>query len=116
MEERIKISMLLDLYEGLLTEKQKNIMYLYFNEDLSLGEISEITNTSRQAVFDTIKRSEKSLLNYESKLKLFNRNEKLERLKSAILNKLTQLNEINKSNDQILLIKKEIENYISELI
>jgi len=115
MEERIKISMLLDLYEGLLTDKQKDIMDLYFNDDLSLAEISEITNTSRQAVFDTIKRCEKSLLNYESKLKLFSRNEKLKEVKNAILKELANINE-NTKNDEISLFKTEIENYILELI
>ena len=115
MEERIKISMLLDLYDGLLTDKQKNIMDLYFNDDLSLAEISEITNTSRQAVFDTIKRCEKSLLNYDSKLMLFSRNEKLKQVKDAIISKLTEIDE-NTRNDEISLLKIEIEKYISELI
>jgi len=115
MEERIKISMLLDLYEGLLTDKQNNIMDLYFNDDLSLAEISEITNTSRQAVFDTIKRCEKSLLNYDIKLKLFSRNEKLKQVKDAIISKLTEIDE-NTRNDEISLLKIEIEKYISELI
>ena len=115
MEERIKISMLLDLYEGLLTDKQKDIMDLYFNDDLSLAEISEITNTSRQAVFDIIKRCEKSLLDYESKLKLFSRNEKLKEIKDAVLSKLTDIDE-NTKNDEISLLKKEIEKYILELI
>lgn len=115
MEERIKISMLLDLYEELLTDKQNNIMDLYFNDDLSLAEISEITNTSRQAVFDTIKRCEKSLLNYDSKLNLFSRNEKLKQIKDAILSKLTDINE-NSKNDEISSLKEEIEKYILELI
>ena len=115
MEERIKISMLLDLYEGLLTDKQNNIMDLYFNDDLSLAEISEITNTSRQAVFDTIKRCEKSLLNYDIKLKLISRNEKLKQVKDDILSKLTEIDQ-NTKNDEISLLKIEIEKYISELI
>ena len=84
MEERVKTSMLLDLYEGLLTAKQKDIMDLYFNDDLSLAEISEITDTSRQAVFDTIKRCEKTLLDYESKLNLLSKSEKLQEVKNTI--------------------------------
>lgn len=114
MEERIKVSMLLDLYEELLTDKQKDIMDLYFNDDLSLAEISEITNTSRQAVFDTIKRCEKSLLHYESKLKLFSRDEKLKEIKNTILSKLTNINENTKDNE-ISSFKKEIKT-ILELI
>jgi predicted DNA-binding protein YlxM (UPF0122 family) len=115
MEIRIKISMLLDLYEGLLTAKQKDIMNLYFNDDLSLAEISEITNTSRQAVFDTIKRCEKSLLDYESKLNLLSKNEKLEEVKNIILFKLSNINE-KTQGDEISKFKKELEQYILELI
>ena len=72
MEEVFKYSMLLDIYGNLLTKKQLNIMKNYFEENLSLNEIAENENTSRQAVFDMVKRGEKILSQYEDKLSLLN--------------------------------------------
>ena len=86
MEKRFEISLLLDFYGELLTEKQRDIMDLYFNNDLSLSEIAEINNTSRQAIHDTIKRADNVLLVYEEKLKLLNKDHKRkENIKKVIL-------------------------------
>lgn len=62
--------MLYDFYGNLLTKNQRSVLDLYCNYDLSLGEISERKSISRQAVYDTIKRSEKKLENFEKKLRL----------------------------------------------
>lgn len=59
------MSLLLDYYGGLLTEKQKNYFDLYYNQDLSLTEIAEQECISRQGVHDTISRTEATLLQME---------------------------------------------------
>lgn len=106
MEKRVRISILLDLYGELLTDKQKNIMNFYFNEDLSLAEISEITNTSRQAIYDIIKRCEKLLSHYDGCLKLFEKEQESFKLKKHIHNDLENLKEDINIDAKIKLIEK----------
>lgn len=67
-EEKIRIARLYDCYGKLLTDRQKSCMERYFYEDLSLAEISEELNVSRQAIHDMLKRSEQLLEKYENKL------------------------------------------------
>ena len=68
---KLEANSLLDFYGVLLTEKQQQITEYYFREDYSLQEIAEITNVSRSAVHDTIRRCEKELQAYEDKLHLY---------------------------------------------
>lgn len=68
--KNLDVSVLLDFYGELLTEKQRDAIELYYNEDLSLAEISEHQGISRQGVRDAIKRGEATLLELESKLGL----------------------------------------------
>ena len=86
MEDRVEISLLMDIYSPLLTEKQKNIMELYYNDDLSLAEIAELNNTSRQAIHDLIKRCYKQILSYEDKLNLLKKSLERESVTESLLN------------------------------
>ena len=88
MEDRVEISLLMDFYGPLLTEKQKSIMELYYNEDLSLAEIAELNNTSRQAIHDLIKRCYKQFLSYESKLNLLEKSLEKESKIASVLDDL----------------------------
>lgn len=73
MNEIVKLSMLLEIYKNLITEKQRDVLNLYYNEDMSLAEIADEFEISRQAVRDNIKNGEKNLINYEEKLKVFDK-------------------------------------------
>jgi len=115
MEKRFEISLLFDLYGELLTEKQKDIMDLYFNNDLSLSEIAEINNTSRQATHDTIKTCEKVLLVYEEKLKLLNKNHELKETLKNIVLELDDL-QINIKDEKMNKIICDIKTQISDNI
>lgn len=68
MAKDLTIVPLFDLYGGMLTEKQRDVMDLYYNEDLSLSEIAEHEGITRQGVRDSIKRAEAVLLELEEKL------------------------------------------------
>ncbi len=68
--EKLFISRYNDFYGTLLTKHQCEMIKLYYDCDISLFEIAEQYNVSRQAVRDTIKRAEQLLVGYEQKLKL----------------------------------------------
>ena len=61
MPKDLHVSVLLDYYGAMLTEKQREVVDLYYNEDLSLAEIAEIAGITRQGVRDSIKRGEMTL-------------------------------------------------------
>ena len=61
----LSISALLDFYGPFLSEKQRNLLHHYYNEDLSLSEIAENESITRQGVRDLIKRGELQLKKYE---------------------------------------------------
>lgn len=68
--KRYRISLLLDAYSELLTEKQRTFLRHYFEQDLSFGEIAREYGVSRQAIFDSVKHGEEALENFERVLKL----------------------------------------------
>ena len=57
MAKDLTLVLLLDCYGTLLTDQQRQMIQLYYDEDLSLGEIAQIIGISRQAVRDSVKRS-----------------------------------------------------------
>ncbi|TMN23554.1 putative DNA-binding protein [Lentibacillus cibarius] len=84
LEKTTRINYLFDFYQSLLTPKQRSYMDMYFREDYSLGEISELLQVSRQAVYDNIRRTETMLESYEKKLGLYDKFQK----RTAILNRM----------------------------
>ena len=68
MKDNLNTSLLLDFYGNLLTEKQRDALDMYYNMDLSLGEIAEEIGVTRQSVRDTIKKGEERLFLFEERL------------------------------------------------
>lgn len=77
MENKIYISNLFDLYEGLLTDKQKEYFKAYYFDDLSLSELSENYDISRNAVHKQIKEAIYKLQFYEEKLMLYQKKKRI---------------------------------------
>lgn len=73
MKKFAEMALLVDFYGPLLTEKQRNVWDLRYQQDLSLTEIAELAGISRQAIHDLLKRTEKILVGYEEKLGLVQR-------------------------------------------
>lgn len=67
MAKNLEMSFLLDFYGPMLTDKQRDVVELYYNEDLSLAEIAALTGISRQGVWDIIRRAEATLRDIEAK-------------------------------------------------
>ena len=91
MEEKVKICMLSTFYGKLLTEKQYQFIDDYYNNDLSLSEIAENNNITRQAVRDIIKKGEKKLFEYEEKLEFMKRMLNQEKRIKKALSELTKI-------------------------
>jgi predicted DNA-binding protein YlxM (UPF0122 family) len=102
IEETIRLNQLFDIYQELLTTKQKEYFGYYFSDNYSLSEIAEILNVSRNAVHLQIKNIVKHLENFENKLKICKNNEKLDELLSSLKSE----NLSNKTKEIINKIEK----------
>lgn len=112
-QKDLHVSVLLDYYGELLSEKQRNFLELYYNEDFSLGEIAEHENITRQGVHDLIRHGEKKLYEYENTLHLAEKS----KCYTALCAKISELaHEIRLSGGKSAANEKafEIENLINK--
>ena len=105
MEKIVAQGLLYDFYGELLTDHQKKIYEDFVYHDLSLSEIAEEYQISRQAAFDLIKRCDQTLQGYEEKLKLITRFTKIK-------DKVKELNELSLSET---IDKNELTKRVNEL-
>ncbi len=90
-EKNMQLPMLLDCYGELLTERQRELMDLYYNEDLSLAEIAENTGLTRQGVRDGVKKAETLLSDYEKALGLAKASEERQKTLSELTDRLKEI-------------------------
>ena len=107
----LKISLLLDFYGGILTDKQLDALELYYNEDLSLAEIAQHTKITRQGVRDAIKRGEAILLETEEKLGFYEKYHSIDDKIDTLINLTENIKDINSRH----CYSKEITEFCDEM-
>ena len=91
----LEMSLLFDFYGETLTDKQRELFDLDYNEDLSLAEIAEHAGITRQGVRDSIKRAEHALREMEEKLGLVARYGGTERCAEELMQEVERLRALN---------------------
>lgn len=111
MIKNLNIAILMDFYGGMLTDKRYTALDMYYNQDMSLAEIAEEIEISRQGVRDSIKHGEKQLLELEDKLGLVKR---FTDIKSSIkaMNDILAKSEDFDGIDDIKSILKKIDDAV----
>lgn len=118
MSKDLNVSVLLDFYGQLLTQKQNDALDLYYNQDLSLSEIAAHMGITRQGVRDNIKRGEAQLRGYESEIGLagkFSRVNALCDIVNGYVNKLAEMGLGDSANEYLTDISyhlKQIEEIV----
>ena len=115
MEKKVEVSILCQIYGKLLTEKQYSAINDYYNNDLSLAEIAEIHNISRQGVRDLIMKGENKLFEFEEKLGIMKKIQKQEKQIQTILSQLSEIQD-NSSDKKIEKILNEVQKELSVLV
>lgn len=106
--------MLLDFYGALLSEKQRKSLTLYYNDDLSLSEVAQELNITRQGVHNLINRSGDMLFDYEEKLGLLKRFNRLTDGLGDIKSKAIDIKAIT-DDSRVKSLANEIENISDKL-
>ena len=115
MDKKVEISILCDLYGKLLTKKQFEILNDYYNNDLSLSEIAENDNITRQAVRDIIKKGERKLFEYEEKLLFMKRMLNQEETLKKVLSELAKIQK-DSSDKKVANILESIKQELNCLV
>lgn len=115
MEKNVEISVLCQLYGKALTEKQYEVLTDYYNNDLSLSEIAENNNITRQAVRDIIKKGENKLYELEENISLMKKVFEEEKIVSNINKELDEIKRLTNSNKEVTKKILNIERELKKL-
>lgn len=115
MDKKVEVSILCQIYGKLLTEKQYNYINDYYNNDLSLSEIAENDNITRQAARDNIKKGESKLFEYEEKLGIMKTTLQNEKKIEDILVQISEI-QTNYSDKKIAKILENVKKQLTTIM
>ncbi len=110
-EKDMTIPYLVDLYGQVLSERKRELLDYYYNEDCSLAEIAEITGISRQGIRESVKKSETELRSLEESLHLAARIQRWEENVGKVKESLSALAE----KPEAIPVKTEIKQIIEAI-
>lgn len=102
MDNTLRRSLLFDFYGQLLTARQRDIYEMHFAQDLSLGEIGEQLEISRQAVYDIVKRALRIMEDFETKLELISKYNNQQRMFNQGENLILKLQNLIENEDTMV--------------
>ncbi len=112
VSRKVEIAWLMAFYGGMLTDKQREVLALHCEEDMSLAEIAQETGVSRQGVHDMLTRAAQRLMDMEEKLGVaarFRRVETgLEKCRALLLEK--RYDEAERALDALICLDQEENN------
>lgn len=111
MAKNLEFSILLDFYGDMLTQKQREAIEYYYNDDLSLSEIAANQGITRQGVRDAIKRAETLLYDMEDRLGLAKKFNEMQDGLESILDIAEKISKINNK----FLRSQELNNYLNDI-
>lgn len=116
IEKTVRMSLLFDFYGQLLTQRQQEFFKLYYDDDLSLGEIADQFGVSRQAVYDILKRSGQALEEFEAKLQLLTRFQEQRRALEAIDQSLAEIEAMGEESAKAAHLVREVRARLRTLL
>lgn len=116
MEKNVEISVLCQLYGKALTEKQYEVLTDYYNNDLSLSEIAENNDITRQAVRDIIKKGENKLYELEENISLMKKVLAEEKIAAIIREELYEIEKLTNSDKEVAKRINNIEKELRKII
>ena len=114
MEKKVTLSWLLAFYGNMLTDNQREMARLHWEEDLSLSEIAEQFSVTRQSVHDTVSRTEKQLDSLEEKLGMLKRFRRMEEGLAQCMEHLSAVQATDGTEQELQAARRVIETLLDQ--